>query len=85
MKSLAEIPDAVKARLPAEVKQAIALFSQEELEEIKLFLRDDDHRIVDCVGFVGPGGKVCKYADLAKYEALLVIEDQARKEFASSY
>lgn len=83
MKSLADIPDRVKAKLPDEVIQAIDIFSEEERSEIILFLNDET-REVDCVGFVGPDGRVCKYADVEKYNALLIIEEQARKEFLRS-
>lgn len=83
VRGLSEIPDDVKLTLPDEVKQAIDVFSREELEEIKLFLRDDD-REVDCVGFVGPDGRACKYADPVKYEALLIIEDSVREEIQAS-
>jgi len=65
--------------LPPDVVAATEAFTDEEL----LALRANyDVRTGEFIGvfFQGPGDVYCRYANVDKYEAMLVLEDQIRKE-----
>ena len=81
MKSLSEIPEHIKQTFTVEEKRAIELFSPDELKELEAYFQDETGQF-DCIGFVGPGGKVTKPASIEKYNALLVLENRVRRELA---
>lgn len=66
--------------IPAECYAALDVFTDEEIALLTAWY-DEDTGLFKCVGFVDPTtGKVTKWADLEKYKALEVLEDQVRKE-----
>lgn len=78
MKSLNDMPKWYRETLPPNVKEALAVFTEEELGELKAFINQETGNF-DCIGFVGPGGKVTKYANVEKYKALIILEDYIKR------
>lgn len=81
MKTLADIPEHIRTSLSPEVARAIELFTPDEAKELKAFFQLETGDF-DCVGFIGPGGKVTKFTDPEKYKALLIIEEQVKLELS---
>jgi hypothetical protein len=78
MKTLADIPDYIKQTLTTEEKEALRLL-EAEAKDLTAFFQEETLEF-DCIGFIGPGNKVTKFAELDKYIALLILEDRIRKE-----
>ncbi len=78
MKTLADIPEHIKATFTDEERTAIQVLEDENLEAYFQF----ETGLFDCIGFIGPGGKVTKPADIKKYNALLVLENRIKRELA---
>lgn len=79
MRTLSDIPDHIIGTFPQEVRDAINAFTPKEARELKAFYQLETGEF-DCIGFAGPGGKVTKPADEYKYRALLILEEQYRKD-----
>lgn len=78
MKKLSEIPDYFKQTFTSEELDALKLLD-EDANELTAFYQYETGNF-DCIGFIGPGGKVTKFAEVDKYKALLILENKIRKE-----
>lgn len=78
MKTLADIPEAIRQAFTTEEKAAMELLA-DDADILEVYFQDTTGEF-DCIGFVGPGGKVTKFANLDKYNALLVLENRVRRE-----
>lgn len=78
MKTLADIPETIRQTFTTEEKAAMELLA-DDAKNLEAYFQDTTGDF-DCIGFVGPGGKVTKYANLDKYNALLVLEERIRRE-----
>lgn len=65
--------------VPEEVIQAMQVFTDEELLGLSAYYEQETNLFWG-IGFIGPGGKVTKYANPDKYAAMMVMEDEIRKE-----
>lgn len=66
--------------VPPEVYAAIEVFTDEELAVLEAFYQDTTGKFL-CVGFVSKTtGKITKWADQAKYDAIAIIEDACRRD-----
>ncbi len=75
---LADLPDVIKASLTDEEKEAIKILEDENLEVYYQW----ETGLFDCIGFIGPGGKKTKPANIEKYNAILVLENRIKREMA---
>ena len=78
MKTLADIPEHIKATFTDEEKEAIKILSVENIEAYYHL----ETGLFDCIGFIGPGGKYTKPANIEKYNAILVLENRIKMELA---
>lgn len=78
MRTLANIPEAIKQTFSVEEMEALKLL-EKDAEILKAYYQYETGEF-DCIGFVGPGGVVTKYAEIDKYNALLVLESRIKKE-----
>jgi len=76
MRTLADLKGSIV--LPEGVWAALAVLTTEELENLRAFWREDG--AFWGIGFVGPGGKVCRYGDKRRRDACDIIESQYRRE-----
>lgn len=66
--------------IPPEVYDAIEVFTDEELAGLKAYYQDTTGKFV-YIGFVSKTtGKITKWADQAKYDAIAIMEDACRRE-----
>lgn len=78
MRSLADLPDHIKATLTSQEKAAIEMLVDENLEVYYQY----ETGLFDCIGFIGPGGKYTKPANIEKYNAILILENRIKRELA---
>ena len=68
--------------LPEEVWVALRAFTPGELGDLRAFWNEDG--TFWGIGFVGPGGKACRYGDKLRREACDVLEKQYLEEAGAS-
>jgi hypothetical protein len=81
MKTWDEIPEHIRRTYPPELAQAWQLFTEEEVRSLYMAFSDETGEF-EGVGFSGVEGKFTRFANLEKYQALMVIEEQCRRELA---
>ncbi len=67
--------------MPEEVRKALDIFTDEEIENMTAFLENDG--TLYCIGFINSEGQVCQFAEKEKSNAITVLEEQYRKEIAN--
>lgn len=75
-----EIPLDLRDKLPTEVKAAIKVFTDEEVESLYIAWSYEEPNEFIGIGFRGPGDRFTKFAELEKAIAIAIMEDQVRKE-----
>ncbi len=78
MRKFGEMPEHIKATLTDEEKVAVEVLADENLEVYYQY----ETGLFDCIGFIGPGGKYTKPANIEKYNAILVLENRIKRELA---
>lgn len=73
----------IPEHFPAHIKQALAVFSTDELDSLVAGFGFEDGSFIG-IGFFGPGGKFCKFANPEKAKAVGVLEEQYRDEMAGT-
>lgn len=80
MKLLSEIPESIKQSFTCDEIEAMKLLENDgEYLNLTAFFQLETGEF-DCIGFIGPEGKVTKYGDVKKYNALLILENRIRNE-----
>lgn len=80
VKTLADIPESIKNTFTPEELQALTLL-EKDAEKLKAYYQLETGEF-DCIGFVSPGGKITKFAEIEKYNALLILENRIRRELS---
>jgi len=65
--------------IPDHVHDALDAFTDEELAGLQAWYHDNSG-LFQCVGFIGPGGKVTRYADPVRAAALEVLDNEMLKK-----
>lgn len=65
--------------LPLQIMDVISEFTVEELSMLHIYFSMETGEFVG-IHFIGPGGKICRWADPRRARLLQIMDDQVRSE-----